>query len=306
MTRALTLIGLGEVLWDLLPAGRQLGGAPANFAYHARALGADGRIISRVGRDANGGEIVARLEQLGIPTDCIQVDPTAPTGTVSVDLSPDGQPLYTIHENVAWDRIAGEENARRAVERADAVCYGTLAQRSETSRTTILRLLSSTRPDCMRVLDVNLRQHFYSREIIEQSLELATVLKVNDAELPRLAELFGVTGGARTQIATFAERFNLRTVACTRGDRGSVLLHEGRWSDHPGIQTKVADTIGAGDSFTAAMTLGLLAGWELDEVNEQANRIATFVASRAGGTPELPADLRARFVTNSSVTETNK
>jgi fructokinase len=158
----------------------------------------------------------------------------------------------------------------------------------------------------MRVLDVNLRQHFYSREIIEHSLQLATVLKVNDNELPRIAEMLGISGDTRTQLATLADRLELRTVVCTRGDRGSVLLHEGRWSDHPGIETKVADTIGAGDSFTAAMTLGLLAGWELDEVNEQANRVAAFVASRAGGTPELPADLRDRFARISPMTETSK
>jgi fructokinase len=289
------LIGIGEVLWDLLPGGRQLGGAPANFAYHARALGADGRIISRVGRDANGGEIIARLEQLGVPTDCIEIDPTAPTGTVSVELSSDGQPHYKIHQDVAWDRIAGEENGCRAVQDADAVCFGSLAQRSELSRNNIRKLLSLTKPGCLRVLDVNLRQHFYSRAIIEQSLQLATVLKVNDEELPRLAEMFSLTGDARTQIAELSKRFELRTVACTRGERGSILLHDGEWSDHPGIATTVADTIGAGDSFTAAMTLGLLAGWGLDRINEEANRVAAYVASRPGGTPILPEKIRARF-----------
>ena len=305
MMDAFRLVGIGEVLWDLLPTGRQLGGAPANFAYHARALGADGRIISRVGRDANGGEIIARLEQLGIPTDCIEIDPTAPTGTVSVGVSADGQPHYTIHQNVAWDHLAGEQNARRAVESAEAVCFGTLAQRSETSRNGIRKLLALTKPNCLRILDVNLRQQFYSKELIEQSLELATVLKVNDNELPHIAELLGITGDTRTQLAKLAERFSLRTVACTRGDRGSLLLHEKNWSDHRGIPTKVSDTIGAGDAFTAAMTLGLLAGWDLDKVNEEANRVAAYVASRPGGTPQLPDDLRTRFHQN-NVKGTNK
>jgi fructokinase len=289
------LVGIGEVLWDLLPGGRQLGGAPANFAYHARALGADSCIISRVGSDSNGRDLLHRLQQLGVPTDCIEIDPAAPTGTVSVEVTPDGQPCFTIHEHVAWDRIAGEEPARHAVAEANAICFGTLAQRCEVSRTAIRRLVRSTPPEAWRVLDVNLRQHFYSREIIEQSLALANVLKVNDAELPLIGEMFGLAGDPRSQLADLAARFQLRLAACTRGAHGSLLLAGSRWSDHPGVPAKVVDTVGAGDSFTAAMTLGLLAGWDLDEVNLRANQIAACVASSAGGTPPLPPELRSPF-----------
>lgn len=290
------LVGIGEVLWDLLPDGKQLGGAPANFAYHACALGSEARIISRVGRDANGRALLERLAQLGVPTDCVEIDPDAPTGTVSVQIAPDGQPHFTIHENVAWDHLAGEANAARAVAEADAICFGTLAQRGERSRKTIGRLLAGAPAESLRILDVNLRQEFYSRDIIEQSLARANVLKVNDAELPRLAEMFGISGDAREQLSQLAARHHLRVVACTRGAHGSLLLANGRWSDHPGVPTRVADTVGAGDAFTAAMTLGLLAGWDLDEINRRANDVAAYVASCAGATPELPEQLRAPFL----------
>ena len=290
------LVGIGEVLWDLLPGGRQLGGAPANFAYHARMLGADSCVISRVGSDNHGHDLLHRLQQLGVPTDCIEIDPEAPTGTVSVEVTPGGQPCFTIHEHVAWDRIAGEEPARLVVAEANAICFGTLAQRCEVSRTAIRRLIRSTPSKAWRVLDVNLRQHFYSREIIEQSLALANVLKVNDAELPLIGEMFGLAGDPRSQLAALAARFQLRVAACTRGALGSLLLAGGRWSDHPGIPATIVDTVGAGDSFTAAMTLGLLAGWDLDEVNLRANQIAACVASSAGGTPELPSAVRSPFL----------
>ena len=289
------LIGLGEILWDLLPAGRQLGGAPANFAYHANALGAKGIVISRVGTDQNGTDIITRLEQLSLSTECIQVDPAAPTSTVSVELAPDGQPRYVIHENVSWDNLTVDENALLAVTQADAICFGTLAQRSEQSRASIHELLVRAKTDTFRILDVNLRQHFYSAEIIDKSLRAANILKVNDAELPILAQLFSLTGDPRAQLTELARRYNLRLVACTRGAHGSILVTESQHSDHPGISAKVADTIGAGDSFTAAMTLGLLLKRDLDTINDDANRVASFVASQPGATPSLPPELRNRF-----------
>jgi fructokinase len=289
------LIGIGEVLWDLLPGGRQMGGAPANFAYHAGALGAEARVVSRVGRDEAGRELLRRLERLGVPTDCVEEDPTAPTGTVTVEVAADGQPQFTIHEDVAWDNISGEAAGRRAVAAADAICFGTLAQRSETSRRTIRALLKTMRAESLRILDVNLRQHFYSRELIEESLALANVLKVNETELPRLAEMFQLPGDERGQVAGIAGQFNLRLVAYTRGSRGSLLFSEGRWSEHPGIPAKVVDTIGAGDSFTAALALGLLRGWPLDEIHQRASEVAAYVCSQPGGTPELPEHLRALF-----------
>lgn len=286
------LIGIGEILWDLLPSGRQLGGAPANFAYHANALGARGQMISRVGQDELGADILKRLRDLGLSTDLIQIDGAFPTSTVSVEVSSDGQPRYIIHEQVAWDYLSVDEGARQVVARANAICFGTLAQRSEESRRAIHELIALTGSGCLRILDVNLRQAFYTRDLIEQSLRAANVLKVNDGELPVLAEFLQLSGDSRAQLAELARRFNLRLVAYTRGANGSVLLREGHWSDHPGIPVKVADTIGAGDSFTAAMALGYLSGHDLDEINDHANRVASFVASQPGGTPTLPPELR--------------
>jgi fructokinase len=289
-------VGIGEVLWDLLPGGKQLGGAPANFAFHAQALGAEVRIISRLGQDEDGMEMVRRLQELGVPTECLQVDPNLPTGRVSIAVADDGQPQYTIHENMAWDRLTADENARRAIASADVVCFGTLAQRSDASRQGIRTLLSIARQDTVRVFDVNLRQHFYTREIIEESLALANALKVNDAELSRITALCGVAGDAREQLSMLTTRFKLRAAACTRGAQGALLWADGRWSEHPGTPVQVQDTVGAGDAFTAAMVLGLLADWSLDVINDRANRIAAHVASCAGATPSLPEDLRAPFL----------
>lgn len=289
------LVGIGEVLWDLLPGGPEMGGAPANFAYHAGALGAEARIVSRVGRDKAGRDLLDKLAQLGVATDCVEEDPAAPTGTVTVEIAADGQPQYTIHEHVAWDNISGEEAGRRAVAAADAVCFGTLAQRSEVSRRAIHALLRAASPESLRIFDVNLRQHFFSRELVAESLPLASVLKVNEPELRQIAEMFRLAGDEREQIAELARRFSLRLVACTRGEEGSLLYSAGRWSEHPGLPTTVADTVGAGDSFTAALTLGLLAGWPLEQVNQRASEVAAHVCSQPGATPELPERLRALF-----------
>jgi len=288
-------VGLGEVLWDELPGGRQLGGAPANFAYHAAALGARGAVVSRVGADPAGEAIGRRLRELGIATEGVERDPVAPTSTVTVNLGPGGQPRYTIHENVAWDFLAGEPGGQGLVAQADAICFGTLAQRSPVARESIRRLLGLARPGARRILDVNLRQHYHSPELIAASLALADVLKVNDAELPLLAAMFGLPATERAQVEGLARKFNLRAVAFTRGARGSLLWAGGEWAEHSGVRTEVVDTVGAGDSFTAALALGLLAGWPAAVISERATAVAAFVCSRAGATPVLPEELRAPF-----------
>jgi fructokinase len=289
------ILGVGEVLWDLLPAGRQLGGAPANFAYHAHALGAEALVVSRVGNDALGREILDRLGSLGLPTKGVAVDAAAPTGTVSVELSDDGQPRFTIHENVAWDYLTAEEPVLALARRADAICFGSLAQRNARSRHSIRKLVAPTPARALRIFDINFRQQFYSLEIVEASLGLASVLKINDAELPVLGRLLNLPEDTKTQISELAHRFSLRLVALTRGGSGSLLFSEGRWSEHAGLPVAVKDTIGAGDAFTAAMTLGFLAGWPLDLVNQRANEVAAFVCSQAGATPLLPAEVRQTF-----------
>ena len=288
------MLAIGEVLWDLLPSGRQLGGAPANFAYHAHALGADARLVTRVGDDALGREVLERFRLLGLPTDTIAVDAAAPTGTVSVELGPGGQPQFTIHENVAWDRITADETALAAAADADTVCFGSLAQRSEPARRAVRLLVAATRSGAFRIFDVNLRPPFVDRDVIEGSLVLANVLKLNDLELSVLAEMFGLPGGAEEGMEELARRYELSLVALTRGASGSLLLAGGRRSDHPGLPVEVlCDTVGAGDAFTAALAVGLLAGRTLDEINRHANEVAAFVCSRPGGTPALPDALKA-------------
>jgi fructokinase len=289
------LLGVGELLWDLLPGNPQMGGAPANFACHAAALGADAAVISRVGNDALGMDLVTRLIALGVSTGLVQTDREVPSGSVDVEVQDCGQPRFTIHEGVAWDRLTTSDAAMSAAAMADAVCFGTLAQRAEPSRSTIRALLGAVRPDAFRILDVNLRQHFYSREILESSLALANVLKINDAELPILGAWVGPADSPRAVMERLADCFGLSVVAYTRGEHGSLLWAGGNWSDHPGIPTRVVDTVGAGDAFTAALTLGLLAGWDLDTVNQRANAVASEVASQSGATPPLSAALRRSF-----------
>jgi fructokinase len=288
------IVGVGEVLWDLLPDGRQTGGAPANFVCHARALGTDAQLVSRVGNDPLGHEILASLDAVNVNTECIAVDAQHSTGTVSVELE-DGQPRYLIHENVAWDFIEATPRAVAAVQAADAVCFGTLAQRSATSRSAILSLLAAVPPESLRILDVNLRLNYFSSRLINESLAFANVLKLNDTELPLLAAMLDLTGDERAQIRQLAERNQLHLVACTRGERGSLLYSEGTWSEHPGNNVEVKDTIGAGDSFTAATVLGLLGEWPLDRINTFANEVAAFVCSRSGATPRLPREFAQMF-----------
>jgi fructokinase len=289
------LIGLGELLWDLLPDGPRLGGAPANFAASAGSLGASAAVISRVGNDANGNKARDLLAKLGLNIEHIQVDEMLPTGIVSVSFVDFGQPQYTIQQNVAWDSIESPPDALRLAQSADAICFGSLAQRSEKSCQSIHQILQSSSQQTLRIFDVNLRQHYFSREILEKSLQVANILKVSDEELPVFAETLSLTGPTTSIIEQLAEAYQLNLIALTRGAHGSLLWRNGQVSDHPGVATEVADTIGAGDSFTAAMTLGQLAGWDLDLINQCANRVAAFVCSQAGAMPTFPAELKQLF-----------
>jgi fructokinase len=284
------------VLWDLLPTGPQLGGAPANFAYHAQALGASAGVVTRVGDDNYGREILRRFEDQGIGDGVIQVDDIVPTGTVSVSLSGRGIPHYMIHDNVAWDRLAVTPAALQAVREADAICFGSLAQRGEISRGSIQRLVAAGRAEAWRVFDINLRQKFFSRKIIEQSLRLANVLKLNDSELPVLADLFDLGNSPHQQIEQLAKGFGLRLVALTRGPQGSLLFRDGNWSEQTPHPVEVVDTVGAGDAFTAALIMGLLLEKKLDDLHGWATTIARHVCSHAGATPALPSQMRDKFL----------
>ncbi|WZO99001.1 carbohydrate kinase [Isosphaeraceae bacterium EP7] len=287
-----SIVAVGEVLWDLLPSGKQLGGAPANFTYQCRSLGADARIVTRVGADDLGREVLARFGALGLPVDTVQVDLDLPTGTVDVRLGADGQPHYTIREEVAWDRIEADSAASACASRADAICFGSLAQRHDVSRRSILALVAATRIDAIRVFDVNLRPPFFDRTVIEGSLELANVLKLNDHELAELAAMFGIRGGERPSMEGLTRRFGLSLVALTRGAGGSLLLADGAWSEDPGRRVEVVDTVGAGDAFNAALVVGRLAGRSLDAINRHANDVAAYVCTQPGGTPAIPDSLK--------------
>lgn len=288
-------VGLGEVLWDELPDGRQLGGAPANFAYHTAALGASASVVSRVGADEAGWALRERLDGLGVSSHAIELDPRRPTSTVTVEVGADGQPRYVIHEGVAWDFLAGEKPGRVELVRADAVCFGTLAQRHPVARAALHTLLQLADPAALRVFDVNLRQHYYSREVIAASLEVANVLKVNETELPVLRELFGLPADERGAVASLAARHRLRAVLYTRGERGCLALADGDWCEHPGEQVAVVDTVGAGDSFTAAFTLGLLRHWPLATIVARATAISAYVCTQRGATPPLLPELTKPF-----------
>jgi len=282
------VIGIGEVLWDFLPAGKQLGGAPANFAYHAHALGAEALVVSRVGNDPLGCELLSRLQSVGLRTDGITTDPSAPTGTVSVTLDGQGKPTFTIHENVAWDLIEAVQQSLDAASRADAVCFGTLAQRNAIARAAIRAIVQATPPTALRIFDINLRQHFWSREIILESLELADVMKLNDEELPIVAGLFGLSGDESNQMRQIAAHFQLKAVALTKGANGSSLVVGNEFVSRPGTKLTVVDTVGAGDSYTAALAFGLLAGYSPGRILEQAHRIADYVCTQSGAMPSLP------------------
>jgi fructokinase len=291
------VIGIGEVLWDLLPSGPRMGGAPANFACHARALGADAQVVSRVGSDGAGARLLDNITDLGLEISSISLDATHPTGSVGVKITHDGQPVFTIEPDVAWDHLVSDIRLEKLFKRADAVCFGTLAQRSAISAQAIRGLVELTRPDSLRIFDVNLRQNHFSAATVVASMELANVLKVNDEELPKIAGMLGISGTVRECLDALASKFGLRLVAYTRGAEGSVLYDGVEWCEHPGFTVEVRDTIGAGDSFTAAVTIGLLNQWSIARISEAASEVAAHVCSCTGAVPALPERILARFET---------
>ncbi len=283
-----TVAGIGELLWDVLPTEEKLGGAPINFAYHAAALGADGIPISSIGKDPRGSKALDFLAAKQLDTRCISISDELPTGFVSIELDNAGIARYHFPGQVAWDRLTINRAAQSAADRLHAVCFGTLAQRNASSRATITRYLHGLPAGTKRVFDLNLRQDFYSRDIIETSLDLCSILKLNDDELATLASMFGLSGSTPEQLHGLLRGHHLELVILTRGADGSILLSEREISDNPGTATTVVDTIGAGDSFTAAVTIGLLLHQPLAEINETANRLAAYVCSQSGAMPDIP------------------
>jgi fructokinase len=301
MRPAPLIVSVGEILWDFLPSGKQLGGAPANLAYHARCLGADARVVSRVGDDGLGREVLARMHELGLPDSGVATDPQHPTGVVEVALGAGGQPSYTIAAPAAWDFIEASDRTLALAARADAVAFGSLAQRSPASRAAIQALVAAARPGAVRLFDVNLRPPFTDPDVIESSLALATALKLNDDELPVLARQFGLPAptdrqSERAAVAALAQRFGLGLAALTRGAEGCLLYRNGTFTEAPpGEPLEVADTVGAGDSFSAALLVGHLASRPAADVLRGAESLARHVCQHHGATPPIPAVLRQWF-----------
>ena len=276
------IVGIGEILWDMLPAGKALGGAPANFAYHALRLGEEGWAVSAVGDDPLGAEIMEivaekRLNHLIAVTD-------QPTGTVRVSLDAKGVPSYNITEDVAWDNIPFTPEMEALAVRADAVCFGSLVQRMA-SRDSVLRFLRATRPEALRVFDINLRQHYYSREVIDESLKLADILKINDEEIRIVADMFGLGDDDTAACRALIARYGLQLVILTKGADGSEVITEDESFPQKAGKVKVVDTVGAGDSFTAAFVVAYLRGLSLSDAQRLANETAAYVCSCKGAMP---------------------
>src|ERR1700733_7862950 len=283
--------GLGEILWDLFPAGRQLGGAPANFAYITSLLGNRGITASRLGQDDLGRAATVRLKELGLDTMFLQKDPQHPTGTVRVYVDQKGQPCFEISQSVAWDFLEWTPQWQELAAEADAVCFGSLAQRSPQSQSTIRSCLRATRPQCLRVFDVNLRQKFFDAAVLDESMKMASIVKLNHEELPKIMRLLQGDGELRehesqeSSARHLLDLYQLRLVCVTRGNEGSLLMTSTERSVHAGFRVKVADTVGAGDAFTAALVCEYLRGASLAQMNEAANHVGAWVASQNGATP---------------------
>ena len=289
----ITVVGLGETLWDVFPDGPRLGGAPLNYSCSVAELAKSDVqvfIASAVGSDELGRLAIDSLARHGVDTTCMQTNDRQ-TGQVLVELDSAGVAGYRFADNCAWDNLAWNSSLQELAGKCDAVCFGTLGQRNEWSRATIRRFLNQTSDDALRILDVNLRSPFFDSEVIRDSLALANVLKLNDDELPVLADLYGFSGSHLEVMQNLAEQFQLRCIALTRGANGAILACGNAVSDLPGATVKVVDTVGAGDAFTAAMTLGLLDGRDIDEVNRRAIAAASWVCSQPGATVSFPAGL---------------
>jgi fructokinase len=286
------IAGIGEVLWDVYPDAAHFGGAPANFACHAASLGAEAWMVSAVGADELGDRALDSLGRRGVECASVTRDPKHATGRVLVTLDATGQASYEFAAETAWDHLSWSDQRASLARRCDAVCFGTLGQRSSISRDTIRRFVKATPLTALRVFDVNLRQHFYDAETIESSLQIASALKLNGEELPIVAELCGIKARApRDILMELISRYELRFAALTHGSDGALLIAAGEESECPAVPTTVVDTVGAGDAFTATLVFDFLRGLPVVEINRHANAVASFVCSQPGATSPLPASL---------------
>jgi fructokinase len=283
MNRQYKVLGIGEILWDMLPQGKVLGGAPANFAYHSSELGAKGYVISAIGKDEAGKEIVDQLSPYDIELRFHRVD--YPTGIVNVTLNAKKVPEYEIIKNVAWDYITLDHSDLLLAEEIDAVCFGSLAQRNEVSRLSITNIVSKVPDSSLKIFDINLRQNFYDRKLIENSIRMSNILKINDEELITVSQLFGLSGNQEELCQVLMETFDLNVLALTCGVKGSYLFRGDEFSYMETPIVDVKDTVGAGDSFTAGMTMGLLKNKSLEECHATAVNISAYVCMHNGAMP---------------------
>ena len=290
------IVGMGEALWDVLPEGKKIGGAPANFAYHVSQFGFDSQVVSAVGDDRLGNEILENFAEKKLNS-LIEKVPY-PTGTVQVELDAEGVPMYDIKEGVAWDNIPFTPALEKLARHTHAVCFGSLAQRDEVSRATINRFLD-TMPDMegqLKIFDINLRQNFYTKEVLRESFRKCNVLKINDEELIIISRMFGYPGiDLQDKCWILLAKYNLKMLILTCGTNGSYVFTPGTVSFQETPKVPVADTVGAGDSFTAAFCSSVLKGKSIPEAHRLAVEVSAYVCTQSGAMPVLPEALRNRL-----------
>ena len=291
MSNDFIVIGIGEILWDFLPDSKILGGAPSNFAYHATELGVVGIPVSAVGCDAFGDEIFLELKKRGLNSNYIQRDKNKSTGIVKVEFQYD-EPNYFIKENVAWDNLRITDELIDLFKKADAICFGTLGQRSDNNKFVINKLLDEVKSTCIVYFDLNLRQNFFSEKLIESLLKRSDVFKLNEGELKYISQLYELNGSDLEICKSLINKFDLKLIVLTLGKKGSLLVTSESSSQITPLVTRVQDTIGAGDSFSAAVIVGMLERLDLESINEFANEVAGYVCSQKGATPSLPLKLK--------------
>lgn len=280
------VVGLGEILWDVFPERKILGGAPANFAYHVSQFGFNGYAVSAIGEDLLGKEILTSLEKKGL--NYLIETTNYPTGTVQVSLNKTGVPQYEIFENVAWDNIPFTARTENLAKITRTVCFGSLAQRNTVSRETIHKYIEAMPKDSLKIFDINLRQHFYTKEVIDQSLKLSNMMKINDEEVLLVAELFGWSGGEEQDICKrLLDEYKLKVLVLTKGTQGSFVFTPRQTSFQPTPKVHVADTVGAGDSFTAAFVAAYMHGERIEDAHQLAVEVSAYVCQQHGAMPKL-------------------
>ena len=285
------IVGLGEALWDVLPEGKKLGGAPANFAYHAAQFGLDTIAISALGEDKLAEETIEALNEHNL--NYLMPRVPYPTGTVQVTLTGDGIPTYDIKENVAWDNIPLTDEMLEIAKNARAVCFGSLAQRNVVSRENIHKFIDATPKDCVKIFDINLRQQFYTKEVIKESLKRCNILKINDEELVLIGRMFGYPGlDIENKCWLILGKYNLDMLVLTCGTNGSYVFTPGQMSFQETPKVEVADTVGAGDSFTGSFVGSILNGKPVPEAHKIAVHVSAFVCTQNGAMPVVPDRLK--------------